>query len=89
MAAVLAGSFGAGYLARWVGQNLSLAKFNAELASGKVGTILHAPPVLGSDPGTVVWSAIVLWTLAASLVAGIFITLSAFGDRNTPGGRVR
>jgi hypothetical protein len=89
MAAVLAGSFGAGYLARWVGQNLGLAKFNAELATSKVGTVLHAPPVLGSDPGTVVWSAIVLWTLAASLVAGIFLTLAALGDRNSPGGRVR
>jgi hypothetical protein len=89
MAAVLVGSFGAGYLARWVGQNFGLAKFNAELAASKAGTILHAPPVLGSDPGTVVWSAIVLWTLAASLVAGIFLTLAALGDRNAPGGRVR
>ena len=89
MAAVLVGSFGAGYLARWVGQNLGLAKFNAELAASKAGTILHAPPVLGSDPATVVWSAIVLWTLAASLVAGIFLTLAALGDRKSPGGRVR
>ena len=89
MAAVVVGSFGAGYLARWVGQNLGLAKFNAELAASKAGTILHAPPVLGSDPGTVIWSAIVLWTLAASLVAGVFLTLAALGDRNAPGGRVR
>jgi hypothetical protein len=85
MAAVLAGSVGAGYLARWVGQNLGLAKFNAELGSSKVGTVLHAPPVLGSNPGTVLWPAIVLWTLAACVVAGVFITLSALGDRRVPG----
>jgi hypothetical protein len=84
MVAVLAGSFGAGYLARWVGQNLGLAQFNTELAFSKVGTVLHAPPVLGSDPGTVLWSAIVLWTLAASLVAGVFLTLAALGDRDAP-----
>lgn len=85
MAAVLAGSFGAGYLARWVGQNLGLATFNAQLGSSKVGTILHAPPVLGSDPGTVLWSAIVLWTLAACLVAGVFVLLAGFGERRAPG----
>lgn len=85
MAAVLAGSFGAGYLARWAGQNLGLAKFNANLGSSKVGTVLHAPPVLGSDPGTVLWSAIAIWTLAACLVCGVFLTLSALGDRNAPG----
>jgi hypothetical protein len=85
MIAVLAGSFAAGYLARWVGQNLGLAQFNTGLAFSKVGTILHAPPVLGSDPTKVLWSAIVLWTLAACLVAGIFLTLSALGDRNAPG----
>jgi hypothetical protein len=84
MAAVLAGSFAAGYLARWVGQNLGLASFNAQLATSKVGTVLHAPPVLGSDPGTVLWSAIVLWTLAASVVAGVFLTLAALGDRSAP-----
>ncbi len=88
MAAVLVGSFGAGYLARWVGQNLGLAKFNTDLAFSKVGTILHAPPVLGSDPSTVLWSAIALWTLAACLVCGVFLTLAALGDRNSPG-RVR
>ena len=85
MAAVVVGSFGAGYLARWVGQNLGLARFNADLAASKIGTVLHAPPVLGSDPGTVLWSAIVLWTLAASIVAGVFLTFAALGDRNAPG----
>ncbi len=85
MAAVLVGSAGAGYLARWVGQNLGLAKFNTALAYSKVGTILHAPPVLGSDPGTVLWPAIVFWTLAASLVAGVFLTFAALGERNAPG----
>jgi hypothetical protein len=85
MAAVLVGSFAAGYLARWTGQNLGLAKFNTDLAFSKVGTILHAPPVLGSDPGTVLWSAIALWTLAACLVCGVFLTLAALGDRSSPG----
>jgi hypothetical protein len=85
MAAVLVGSFAAGYLARWVGQNLGLSSFISELAFSKVGTVLHAPPVLGSDPGTVLWSAIVLWTLAASIVAGVFLTFSALGDRGAPG----
>lgn len=77
MAALLAGSVLAGWAARFVGQNLGLSAFNAKLLTSRQGTILHAPPVLGSDPSVILWGAIAFWPLAACLIP---VTLVFFGS---------
>ncbi len=81
MAGVLLGSVVAGLLARFVGQNLGLAKFNAELASSHQGALLHAPPVLGADSATILWPAIAFWPLAACLIPAALVLLAALRDR--------
>lgn len=84
MAALLAGSVLAGWAARWVGQNLGLAQFNARLLTSRQGTILHPPPVLGADPSTILWGAIAFWPLAACLIPA---TVAFFGSlRARPAG---
>jgi hypothetical protein len=70
MAAVLAGSLGAGLVARWIGQGYGLSAFNAQLAAGRQGALLHAPVVLGGDTGAILWPAVVAWPFAACLAAG-------------------
>jgi hypothetical protein len=81
MAALLAGSVLAGWAARWVGQNLGLSHFNAQLVTSRQGTILHAPPVLGSDPSLTLWSAIAFWPLAACLIPAAVVFFGSLRDR--------
>lgn len=81
MAALLAGSVLAGWAARWVGQNLGLSHFRAELLTSRQGAILHAPPVLGSDPSTIVWGAIAFWPLAACLIPAALVFFGSLRDR--------
>jgi hypothetical protein len=65
MAAVVVGSVAAGFLAKWVGHQLTGGPgFDRVLATSKSGEILHAPIMLGS-PG-----ALAFWPLAAAIVAG-------------------
>lgn len=83
MAAVLAGSVVAGLMARWIGLNWGLARFNDQLAMARQGTLLHAPLVLSGDtsqlfwPAVVSWPAIVSWPLMACLLAGGLVLVSA------------
>ncbi|HVB46554.1 MAG TPA: hypothetical protein VNF47_28125 [Streptosporangiaceae bacterium] len=77
MAAVLIGSVVAGFIARAVGQGMGLSQFNSALLTSRPGAVLHAPPVLGADPSTILWSAIAFWPLAACLVAGGLLVLAA------------
>jgi hypothetical protein len=77
MAAVLAGSVGAGLIARWVGQGAGLAPFNAALAAGHAGTLVHAPLVLGGDTSAILWPAVVSWPFGACLAAGGLVVLSS------------
>lgn len=88
MAALLAGSVLAGWAARWVGQNLGLSAFNARLMASRQGTILHAPPVLGSDPSMIVWGAIAFWPLAACLIPAALVFFGSLRDRQ-PGSRAQ
>ena len=81
MAALLAGSVLAGWAARWVGQNLGLSRFNAQLLTSRQGTILHPPPVLGSDPSTILWGAIAFWPLAACLIPAALVFFGSLRDR--------
>ncbi|HET9897231.1 MAG TPA: hypothetical protein VFQ44_20030 [Streptosporangiaceae bacterium] len=81
MAAVLIGGVLAGLTARWVGQNIGLARFNSMLVSSHHGAILHAPPVLGADASLIMWPAIVFWPLAACLVPAGFLVLASLRDR--------
>jgi hypothetical protein len=80
MLAVLAGSIIAGCAARWVGQNLGLAKFNAQLLSSHQGALLHAPPVLGSQP-SILWPAIAFWPFGACLIPVALIMLGVVRER--------
>jgi hypothetical protein len=88
MAAVLGGGVLAGWAARWVGQNLGLSHFNAQLLTSRHGTILHPPPVLGADTSTVLWSAVAFWPLAACLVPAALVFFGALRDRQ-PGSRAQ
>lgn len=83
MAALLAGSALAGWVARWVGQNLGLSRFNTQLLTSRQGTILHPPPVLGSDPSIVLWGAIAFWPLAACLVPATLVFFGSLRDRQS------
>lgn len=88
MAALLAGSVLAGWAARWVGQNLGLSQFNARLLTSRQGTILHPPPVLGSDPSIVLWGAIAFWPLAACLIPAAIVFFGSLRGWQ-PGKRAR
>jgi len=81
MAALLVGSVLAGWAARWVGQNLGLSQFNARLLTSRQGTVLHPPPVLGSDPSIVLWGAIAFWPLAACLIPAALVFFGSLRDR--------
>jgi hypothetical protein len=81
MAALLAGSLLAGWAVRWVGQNLGLSKFNAQLLTSRQGTILHPPPVLGADPSVILWGAIAFWPLAACLIPASLVFFGSLRDR--------
>jgi hypothetical protein len=85
MGAVLAGGVIAGLAARWVGQNMGLAKFNAQLMTSKQGTILHAPPVLGVNSSAIMWPAVVFWPLAACLIPAVLVFFATLRAR--PAGR--
>jgi hypothetical protein len=87
MAAVLGGSVLAGLAARWVGQGLGLAQFNSKLSVSHVGTLLHAPPVLGSNGPAILWPAVAFWPLAACAVPAGLLLLVAWRDRSTPASR--
>lgn len=84
MAAVLAGSVVAGLIARWLGQNWGLTRFNDQLAAARQGTLLHAPLVLGGDTSHLLWPAIVFWPLTACLLAGGLALLSAMRAPRPP-----
>jgi hypothetical protein len=77
MAAVLAGSVGAGCLALWVGQWSGRAKFYSQLLTSHQGALLHAPLVLGGS------TDIAFWPLAACLVAGALV-LAVRSPRPSP-----
>jgi hypothetical protein len=81
MLAVLAGSVVAAFAARWVGQDLGLPQFNDKLLNSHVGTLLHAPPVLGAEPSTILWPALAFWPLAACLVPAMLVLVAAVRDR--------
>jgi hypothetical protein len=87
MAAVLAGSVIAALTARWAGQSLGLAQFNAKLATSHVGVLLHAPPVLGANGPAILWPAIAFWPLAACAVPAALTLLAAWRDRPAVAGR--
>lgn len=77
MAAVLVGSVGAGLTARWVGQGAGLSQFNATLAAGHAGALVHAPLVLGGDTTAILWPAVVSWPFGACVAAGALVLLSS------------
>jgi hypothetical protein len=64
MAGVLAGGLGAAFLARWAGEQSGRATFHHLLATLPAGARLHDSLTLRASP------AIVLWPIAAGLVAG-------------------
>jgi hypothetical protein len=82
MAAVLGGSVLAALAARWAGQNLGLASFNAKLATSHVGALLHAPPELGANGPGILWPAIAFWPLAACAIPAALLLLAAWRDRS-------
>jgi len=84
MAGVLAGSVIAGLIARWIGQNWGLARFNAALITAHQGTLLHAPLVLGGDTSQLLWPAIAFWPLTACLLAGVFVLITALRTTGPP-----
>jgi hypothetical protein len=84
MLAVLGASVVAGLLARWVGENLGLARFNNLLLTSHKGALLHAPPVLGAQGSMILWPAIVFWPLAASLIPAGVLLLATLRDRQSP-----
>ncbi len=84
MAGMLAGSVLAGLAARWVGQNLGLGHFNSLLATSRIGTLLHAPPVLGSNGPGILWPAVAFWPLAACAVPAALLLFVAWRDRPSP-----
>lgn len=85
MAAVLAGSAGAAYLARAVGQAFGRGQFNHLLATGRPGTILRAPLVLGAQgPDAPAYWAMAFWPLLACLAAGGLTLLASARQRRRP-----
>jgi hypothetical protein len=88
MAAVLAGSIGAGIIARYVGEHHGLTAFNHLLLTSPVGTHLHAPLILAGDNAATTWPtvaslpALSFWPLVACLVAGGLTLVVALRDRS-------
>lgn len=64
MTGVLAGALAATLIAMWIGQHSGAAAFSHSLATGRRGTLLRMPLVLGGD------SPLAFWPLAAGLTAG-------------------
>jgi hypothetical protein len=64
MTGVLGGGVAAAFAARWVGQRMGAAAFDARLATSKPGTLLRAPVMLGAH------GALAFWPLVAGLTAG-------------------
>lgn len=89
MAAILAGSIGAGIAARWVGEHQGLSQFDHRLLTGHHGALLHAPLGLAGDTSATVWPAasslpaLASWTLAACLVAGGIVLIGALRSRSS------
>ncbi len=81
MAAVLAGSIGAAFAARWAGQSWGLGPFDRQLASGRAGLLVHAPLVLGGADSAILWPAIAFWPLGACLAAGTLLLLLTRRER--------
>jgi len=75
MAAVLAGSTGAAYVALWAGQRSGRAQFDSQLLSGHLGVRLRAPLSLGGH------TDLAFWPLAACLVAGGLVLLIRARER--------
>jgi hypothetical protein len=88
MAAVLAGSIGAGIIARYVGEHRGLTAFNHLLLTSPVGTHLHAPLILAGDNAATTWPtsaslpALSFWPLLACLAAGGLTLIVALRDRS-------
>ncbi len=83
MVAVAGGSVLAGLLARWIGQDLGLGQFNSQLAASRIGTLLHAPPVLGANGPQILWPAVVFWPLAACAVPAGILLFAAWRGRSS------
>jgi len=87
MAAILAGGFGAGVAARWIGQRQGLAKFDRQLLATHQGTLLHAPLALAGDTSAAIWPAggsfpaVIFWPLAAGAVAGGIVLVIVLRER--------
>jgi hypothetical protein len=89
MAAILAGSAIAGVAARWVGEHQGLHQFDRQLLSVHQGTLLHAPLALAGDTKAAIWPsvaslpAMAFWPLAACIVAGGIVLITALRDRSS------
>jgi len=87
MVAILAGSFGAGITARFIGQRQGIGQFDRALLTTHHGTLLHAPLALAGDTSPAVWPglgsfpAVVFWPLAAGAVAGGIVLTLALRER--------
>jgi len=87
MAAILAGSAGAGTAARWIGERQGFGQFNRQLLTTHQGTLLHAPIALAGDTSAAVWPtvgsfpAVAFWPLAACAVAGGIVLIGALRER--------
>jgi hypothetical protein len=77
MVAVLAASILAAFVARVVGQNWGLSRFDSQLLTSHQGTLLHAPLVLGGGTSAVLWPAIASWPFGACLMAGALVLFLA------------
>jgi hypothetical protein len=77
MAAIVLGSLGAAYLARWLGHELSGARsFDHLLATSKPGAFLHAPISLGAQ------GALAFWPIVAAAIAGGIELASVLRERH-------
>jgi hypothetical protein len=87
MGAILAGGFGAGIAARWIGQRQGLGHFDKQLLNSHQGTLLHAPLALAGDASAALWPArgsfpaVAFWPLAAGAVAGGIMLVIAIRER--------
>jgi hypothetical protein len=87
MGAILAGGFGAGIAARWIGQRQGLGKFDRQLLATHHGTLLHAPLALAGDTSSALWPAngslpgVAFWPLASGAAAGGIVLVIALRER--------
>ena len=87
MAAILAGSIGAGLAARWIGQRQGLGRFDRLLLTTHQGVVLHAPLALAGDTSTAIWPtrgsfpAVAFWPLAACAIPGVIVLVIAMRER--------